>query len=415
MDANVKEKENIDVTSIIEAPQVKSDVQIKPLDHEAALDIYPDDVKKEILALADAIDVTQLEKVMSYGRAPILRAFEEAGAILKAEEGSSADQTVIRQVIEISKKANESYEDFNLVLQEPNFFEKVLLKLSKSRSKKRKADIKEKAITNYKLLISLHESCDLWLESLKEAMGQITLASSEDKINCSEIEKYIVAGYLAKERISKELEVAKEKYEVALIQEAEDKYNTLKEGAEIFDIALSNLEKSRAAFKISIGQLMLSERANRNIQIAVNTQKDQTMAIATQQIRNAVLDAKNKEVLEGQKALVRLNDELLKKVSSNIVLTAEESEEVLANGIYTVESAITAAKTVIDGCQSIVKIRASNKEKMNQDVQKLKTLINELEPYISSVKDTSNVARISAKSSTSNSVSTKNGGNGLKF
>ncbi len=34
-----------------------------------------------------------------------------------------------------------------------------------------------------------------------------------------------------------------------------------------------------------------------------------------QQLRNAVLNAKTKEVLEGQKAMTRLNDELIKEIS----------------------------------------------------------------------------------------------------
>lgn len=415
MDTNVKEKENIDVTSIIEAPDVKSDTEIARLNHEAALASYPDDVKKEVLALADAIDVTQFEKVMAYGETPLLRSFEEAGTILKNEEGSDYDQTVINQVVDLANKAKESNKELNLALEKPNFLEGLLLKLSRSRSNKRKDKITTKAKTCYRVLVSLRDSCDSWMNMLKEGMGQITLSNANDKMNCSELEKYLVAGYIAKERIAKQLEDAKKEYEVSLVQEAEDKYNSIKEGSEIFDVVLLNLEKSRAAFKISMGQLMLEERTNKNLQIAINTQKSSTTNLTGLQLRNAILEAKNREAMEGQKSLIKLNDDLMQMVSSNAVLTAEQSEEVLRNGVYTVEAAVTAAKTVIDGCNSIIKEREKNSSKIMQDMDKLETIINDLEPYINSVKGNGNVTKISAKSNTSNSVSTTNSGSGLKF
>lgn len=417
MNTNVNEKEEIvvgDVVSGISLPAVNSDTDIEKIAYKEALEQYPEDVKAEIIALADQIDVTQLEKVMSYGEAPLLRSFEEAGALLKAEEGSSVDQAVIKQVIELSKKANESYEDFNLVLQEPNFFEKLLLKISKSRSEKKNAEIKTKAITNYKLLVSLRDSCEDWLEMLKEGMFQITSASTSDKLNRAELEKYIVAGRLAQERIAGELETAKSEYEISKIQETEEKYNALKEGAEIFDIVLLNLEKSRAAFIISITQLALEESANKNLQIAIKTQKNNSMAVTSQQLRNAVLDAKNKQVMEGQKSIAKLNDDLMKMVATNAVLTAEESEKVLLNGIYSVEEAAKAAKTVIDGCALIQKARENNTVNMKQQIEKLRTIVDDLEPYISKVKGNNTDANKAFSSSGAKSIATSKD-KGLKF
>ena len=111
----------------ISVPTTKNDVI--PLNCKQALATYSEKERQEILELADSIDVRKTENVMSYGSIALKRTFEQCGSFLKDERGSHADQEVISRVIELSKKASNSYDDFNMVLQEPGLFQKLLLKL----------------------------------------------------------------------------------------------------------------------------------------------------------------------------------------------------------------------------------------------------------------------------------------------
>lgn len=406
-------KENEDVIlaeSFVPVVEDSAETELAPLS-ATSLQHFKEEEQKEILRIADEINVLELEKIMSYGQIPLLRSFEEAGKILKEEQGSSADQEVIRQVIELAKQANESYEDFNLVLREPGFLQKILLKLFNGMKENHDKEVKYKAITNYKLLEQLRDSCETWIKMLQDAFGKIELSAYSDRDNCYELEQYIVAGYIAQERIQQEVESAKENWQQTGLVQAKNDYDKLREGLDTFQIVLLNLEKSRAAYGISIGQLMLQAKANKNIQIAVRTQKANSMALAGQQLRNAILDAKNREALEGQKSITKLNDELMQKIASNTVLTAEESEKVLLNGVYTVESALVAAKTVIDGCSIIEKARIDRLNNISQEMDKLKVLVDELAPYINDIKSgNKNVSGGDAKS-----VSNKTTSKGLKF
>lgn len=351
-----------------------------------SLSSFPADVQREIVALSEQINVTEIENVMSYGSIPLLRSFEQAGKILQDEAGSSADQMVIREVVELSKQANDSYEDFNLVLKEPNFLEKIFLKISKSAKDKHDADVKYKAITNYKLLEQLMKSCDTWIEMLKDGWTKIHTSAMQDKLSCEELEKYIVAGRIAEQRIAAEVEQARLDYEISGLIADKEKYDNLKDGYETLQVVLLNLEKSRAAFVISIGQLFLQAKANKNTQIAVRTQRSHSMALASQQLRNAVLNAKTKIAIEGQKSLSALNSELMKKVSENTVLTAEESEKILLNGVYSVEAALEAAKTVIEGCDLIKKAREERAAGIEQELGKLESLLTEIAPFVTRLK-----------------------------
>ena len=351
-----------------------------------SLSSFPADVQREIVALSEQINVTEIENVMSYGSIPLLRSFEQAGKILQDEAGSSADQMVIREVVELSKQANDSYEDFNLVLKEPNFLQKLFMKVSKGAKDKHDADVKYKAITNYKLLEQLMKSCDTWVEMLKDGWTKIHTSAMQDKLSCEELEKYIVAGRIAEQRIAAEVEQARLDYELSGLIADKEKYDNLKDGYETLQVVLLNLEKSRAAFVISIGQLFLQAKANKNTQIAVRTQRSHSMALASQQLRNAVLNAKTKIAIEGQKSLSALNSELMKKVSENTVLTAEESEKILLNGVYSVEAALEAAKTVIEGCDLIKKAREERAAGIAQELGKLETLLTEIAPFVTRLK-----------------------------
>lgn len=360
------------------------------------------------MTLAENVDVRKIENVMSYGSNVLTKTFEQCGALLKDERGSEADQRVIQQVIELSNKASKNYEDFNLVLKEPNFFQKLFLALSSNGKKSHKERIQQSAITNYKLLLELKKSCVSWIDMLKDAMGQITNSYITDSDNVDLLEKYLVAGYIAQERIGKEMEGYKAKYDETGLQIDAQAYNELKEGYDIFTIVLNNLEKSRAMYKLSIGQLALVQKSNYNVQITINTQMNNSMTLMGQQLRNAVMNAKNMEVIEGQQAISRLNDELITEISKTIGLTAEESEKLMYTGFYSVESAKQAISTVINSCQAIKATAEEMLPKMKADVVELNNLILDLEPYVDQVRQGNLIGKSDNSKTSFNST-------GLKF
>lgn len=378
----VERKEDVGVE--IAVPVASKDVV--PLNCETALDSFSEAERQEVLALADSIDVKKIDNAMNYGAVALKKTFDQCGSFLKDERGSQADQEVIAQVIELSKKASESYDDFNLVLKEPNLFKKMILKVLNHGKGSRTEKIQNSAITNYKLLGELKSSCDSWLDMLKKAMGDIDNSALSDYETIGLLEKYIIAGNIAQERIENELKEIQEKHQETGLQQYAFSYEELKEGYDIFLITMSNLEKSRVMYHLSLGQLSLIKRSNRNVQISIHTQMDNSMALIGQQLRNAVLNAKTREVLEGQKAISRLSDELIKDISKTVGLTAEDTEKLIYSGFYNIEAAKEAVTTVINSCDAIQKTASEMLPKMKADVSQINDLIKELEPCIESVQ-----------------------------
>lgn len=365
-------------------PVVPQDVA--DIDYAKALASYTQKEQKEIMELASAIDVRKIENVMSYGSTALKATFEQCGEFLKDERGSKADQEVIAQVIELSKRASESYDDFNLVLQEPNFLQKFFLNLLSGGKNSRTQKIRNSAVTNYMLLAELKASCESWLIMLKSAMGDIEYSVVSDADNIALLEKYIIAGKIAEQRITNELDEIQAKYKETGLQKYVQEYEMLKDGFHIFQITMNNLEKSRIMYHLSIGQLALIKRGNTNVQISIHTQMNNSMALIGQQLRNAVLDAKTREVLEGQTAIARLSDELIKEVSKNVGLTAEQAEKLLYSSFYNTEAAKEAITTVINSCEAIKKVASEMLPKMKADMSQLNELIKQLEPAIGSIE-----------------------------
>jgi len=387
-----RNNENVETTAnetigiletLTEVPTKPEDVV--PLNIDKALASYTEAERKEIMDLANQIDAKKVDNLMNYASNVLLGTFEASGEFLKNEKGSTADQEVIKKVIELSQKAGDSNEDFNLALKEPSLFQKFLLKLSKGARKERMEKIQESAVTNYQLLTELKKSCESWIEMLVEAMSEISVSGKNDVEQAILLEKYIIAGKIDEKRIREEIsEIQKNAQETGL-QKYEQEYAIVKEGYDIFEITMANLEKSRVMYRLSIGQLALIKKSNRNVQIAIRTQVNNSMALMAQQLRNAVLNAKTKEVLEGQKAMTRLNDELIKEISTSIGMTAEDTEKILYTTFYNTDAAKKAVETVINSCNEIQKVAEEMLPKMKAETEEINKLIEQLEPAVTKI------------------------------
>lgn len=384
---------------IINAPRASLDLAVISTE---SLKHFTPQAQAEIMKIANQIDPLQIDKILAYGSIPLLRTYESAGQILKAAEGTSVDQDVVKQVVELSKLVNKGQEDLNVALQEPNIFERLIMNIFSSVKEKHDTETKIKAISCYKLLTQLRDSCEAWHAMLQENYILISQSIQDDMQNGIELEKYLVAGHIAKQRIEADIEQKRLISEQTGLITDKISYDTHKKGLDAFKVVLLNLEKSRAAYGISIGQLAAQKSTNENLQISVITQKNNSMALASQQLRNAILEAANRRVAEGQKSITTLNSELMKKVATNTVLTAEESEKVLLNGVYSIEAALTAAKTVVDGCNAIKQARADRDQNIAQEMDKLKALVDEISPFITSMRESSETAKTQKNNSVAN-------------
>lgn len=372
--------ENLDV----QAEAVPTQTDVAPINYQKALASYSEEERQEILALADSIDVTRSENVMGYGATAIKDTFEQCGRILKEAKGSYADQEVIKRVIELSKKANQSNDEFNnLVLEQPNFFQRLMLKvMSGSKSTSKTDKIQKSAVTNYTLFTELANSYEGWTEILKKGMTDIQDSALSDFGAVVAVEKYLIAGYIGGERTVKEMEELEKKHEETGLQVYAFDHQKMKDGYELFQRAMMNLEKMRGAYYISLAQLAEMAKSNQNMQMVIQTQAKYCIALIGQQLRNALLNTQIDEVVKGQKAIKNLSNELIKDVSTSVGLTLEETEKAMYASFYDAEAATTAFTTILNSWNNIGKTGEAMLPKLKEEISKMQTAIEEVSPIV---------------------------------
>ncbi len=372
--------ENLDV----QVEVVPTQTDVAPINYQKALASYSEEERQEILALADSIDVTRSENVMGYGATAIKDTFEQCGRILKEAKGSYADQEVIKRVIELSKKANQSNDEFNnLVLEQPNFFQRLVLKvMSGSKSTSKTDKIQKSAVTNYTLFTELANSYEGWTEILKKGMTDIQDSALSDFSAVVAVEKYLIAGYIGGERTVKEMEELEKKHEETGLQVYAFDHQKMKDGYELFQREMMNLEKMRGAYYISLAQLAEMAKSNQNMQMVIQTQAKYCIALIGQQLRNALLNTQIDEVVKGQKAIKNLSNELIKDVSTSVGLTLEDTEKAMYASFYDAEAATTAFTTILNSWNNIGKTGEAMLPKLKEEISKMQTAIEEVSPIV---------------------------------
>lgn len=368
--------------------------------YKVALTSFNSNEQVEITTLSEKIDVTDTQKVMNYGAPPLMASFEQCGAILKEEEGSSADNRVIKEVIELSKQADEKFEEFNLLIKEAGPLEKLFSGIFfRGKKEKTAAKLRESAASSYRLLLKLSESYTTWLEMLQNSMYQITSSYISEKQNNDTLEKYIIAGYMANEKVSQLLLEKKEKFEQTGLSRDEESYNEFMAGQEDFLKVLLSLEKASIATRISMGRLKLIEKTNKNAQLAIIEQQKTGMPAFAQGLRDALFDYKNREVMEGHQSVMRLTDELMKKVADNVALSLEESKKIIEIGSYSLSAMQESLTTINAAFESDKKNRSENLAKAKAEISEIANLLEQLEPHINEIKDSTSTAPTSTTSS----------------
>ena len=100
---------------------------------------------------------------------------------------------------------------------------------------------------------------------------------------------------------------------------------------------------------------------------------------------------KTREVLEGQTAIARLSDELIKECFYECrSYDRTDRETSVCKVFYNTEAAKEAVTTVINSCEAIRKVASEMLPKMKADVSQLNELIKQLEPAIGSIRENEN-------------------------
>ncbi len=380
----------------ISRPNVDAIADVPLLNYEKAYNTFSEEDKQRIQNLANSIKLTDHDKVMNYGAGPLLKTFEECQELLKSRRGSYAEQNVIKEVIELSKNITQSSDEFNSLLKEPNVVQKTFMKIfyGNKRSKKLTAQV----LTIYDMIANLKDSYSKWLEDLETAMEEIKYVAISDVNSLAILNKYIIAGKIADKRLQEELAEAKQKYEETGIFSLE--YKEMQEGYERFNRRMGDLEDGRVMYHLSIAEVMLIGKANKNTQEVINKQSNLILSILSMQLRNALLNEMVKEVVEGHKAVTKLSGEIVKRISKNVGATAEATERMLYQAIIDPNIVKESIESVLKSFEAINNVPKEMEPKLKAAREQNNELIKKLQPIVTSTEAAIAAKKVSTSTAT---------------
>lgn len=324
--------------------KVSQNVSLAELTPQSILSFDPS-VQASIQSLADTIDVTEMDKVNSYAEAPMQKGVSELMAFLEKMKGTEEDKQSVKFIAELSGKVNTEINDIKIIPKEMGFFERLLARF--------KGDPQENVLKKI-------NSCTTLINKLAEHMAnEIALVSERQddaariiKTNVEVVEKleqYLVAGYIADERIQTSLDLMGSSGTLMIRGQVE--MQETKDGLDLFRINLSNLEKTRYATYLATLQTMGNKSALEKLENNFKSTMRNLLLIFAQQSANTLLGYTVKNAIDSHNNITKLNTAMMESNAASLKKNYEDVAKLITAGVADVEKMRKCAEVILDGAK----------------------------------------------------------------
>ena len=373
-----------------------------------SIELYDPATQQEIKKLADEIDVTLTDKVTAYAGTHLKKSINDNMQFLERMMGTEEDRQLVKHIGELSAKVNNEANDIKIVAKEKNIFARFLDFI---RGADERDDTIKKISSCFKLMGELEKA-------MQEEINIVTEREKDAENNTkyhidavTMIEKYLVAGYIACERIEAELNDLKASSSIMIADQV--KCKNLSEGLINFKMVLQNLEKSRTASAVAIMQTVGAGQCLTKLKINFNSTMNNILLIFSQQSSSALLNYTVKNAIDSHKNINKLNAEMMKENSELTALNFNNVAQLVTEGIASADDMKKCAEIIIEGAQKANETITNYIEHLDEDKQKLSTALDYMNNFLgeSGVLEKLNSSNSSGSSTSSSSTSS----NSLKF
>ena len=336
--------------AIAEMPIIDLEAEQKPEVKTSSLERFTPDERRQIQAVADKIDITDSNAVLSYGASAQRKVSDFADGALQSVRGKDMGETgqvLTSLIVELKNNGEEK----------PGFFNKLFGSAEKNFERlKTQYTTTEANIDRIVKLLEEHE------EQLLKDIVQLDRLYDKNKLYFKEVSMYIEAGKLALEKAKNEtlpeLEAkARETGSVDDAQAAQDYADMITRfEKKIYDLELSRTVCLQSAPEIRMVQnsdTIMSEKIRSTIVNVIPMWKTQMVL--------ALNNYHTQKAIEAQQAVTEATNEMLKKnaeaLHQNTVDTAKASER----GIVDIETLQHTNQELIGAIDEIIQIQEEGK------------------------------------------------------
>ena len=353
------------------APAIDFAPEFAPVEEEKkedSLSKFTPDEQRQIRAVADKIDITDSNAVLSYGASAQRKVSDFADGALQSvrtKDMGETGQVLTSLLVELKSNSGE---------EKKSFFGKIFGSAEKNFEKlKTQYSTTEANIDRIVKLLEEHE------EQLLKDIVQLDKLYDKNKLYFKEVSMYIEAGKLALEKAKNEtlpaLEAkAKETGSVEDTQAAQDYADMITRfEKKIYDLELSRTVCLQSAPEIRMVQnsdTIMSEKIRSTIVNVIPMWKTQMVL--------ALNNYHTQKAIEAQQAVTEATNEMLKKNAESLHQSSVETARASERGIVDIETLQHTNQELISALDEIIQIQEDGRVARAEAEKELKRIEQEL-------------------------------------
>ncbi|KWW22239.1 MULTISPECIES: toxic anion resistance protein [Peribacillus] len=344
------------------------------------IDVIPEENRAKAYQLAEQIDPTNHQAMISYGTPAQSKLLTFSNSML--EHVQKKDVGEVGSIIsDLMKKLNELSPD-ELKPDKPSFFARMFGKLSGSvqevLSKYQKTGAQIDRIS-----VKLDRSKNILLSDI--VILEKLYETNKDYFQALNV--YIAAGEIKLEEIhGKTIPELKKSAELSNDQMKFQEVNDMRQFAERLDKRLHDLKLSREITIQSAPQIRLIQNTNQALVEKIQSSIMTAIPLWKNQVAIALTLIRQRHAVEAQKQVSKTTNDLLLKNSEmlkvNTIETAKENER----GLVDIETLKNTQANLISTLEETMRIQEEGRHKRRQAEQELASMENELKQKLLEIK-----------------------------
>ncbi len=337
--------------AIAEMPMIDLEAEEKPVEKTNSLEKFTADEQRQILAVADKIDITDSNAVLSYGASAQRKVSDFADGALASVRGKDMGETgqvLTSLIVELKSSTEEEKKGFlsKLFGSAEKNFEKMKAQYSTTEA-------------NIDRLVKLLEGHE---EQLLKDIVQLDKLYDKNKLYFKEVSMYIEAGKLAleKARTGKLVELqnkAKETNAPEDAQAAQDYADMITR----FEKKLYDLELSRTVCLQSAPEIRMVQNSDTIMSEKIRSTIINVIPMWKTQMVLALNNYHTQKAVEAQNAVTEATNEMLRKNAEALHQSSVETAKASERGIVDIETLQHTNQQLIGALDEIIQIQADGK------------------------------------------------------
>ena len=336
--------------AIAEMPIIDLEAEQKPEVKTNSLERFTPDERRQIQAVADKIDITDSNAVLSYGASAQRKVSDFADGALQSVRGKDMGETgqvLTSLIVELKNNGEEK----------PGFFNKLFGSAEKNFEKlKVQYSTTEANIDRLVKILEGHE------EQLLKDIVQLDKLYDKNKLYFKEVSMYIEAGKLRLEKARNEelpaLQAkAKETNAPEDVQAAQDFADMITR----FEKKLYDLELSRTVCLQSAPEIRMVQNSDTIMSEKIHSTIINVIPMWKTQMVLALNNYHTQKAIEAQNAVTEATNEMLRKNAEALHQSTVETAKASERGIVDIETLQHTNQQLIGALDEIIQIQAEGK------------------------------------------------------